>query len=138
MIILLIGTRMALYGGEFIFIFSILLIEDDPRFRLPSFSEAVDSQTGDQDGQLFLVVSSGADENSRMSKGANLLRHYNQVRGGHCVLLLSVFICFGLLPWFSIFDRESTLGEHAFGKMSSGPCNCSQELLRLCSFKSSQ
>jgi hypothetical protein len=50
LIILLIGTRRTLYTEN-------LFSRNDLMFRLQSFSEAVDSQTGDQDGQLFLLVS---------------------------------------------------------------------------------
>jgi hypothetical protein len=46
-----IGTRRTLAGGEFIF-------EDDWMFRCQSSSEAVNSETGDQDGQMSLIVSS--------------------------------------------------------------------------------
>jgi hypothetical protein len=35
-----------------------LFFEDDLMFRFQSFSEAVDSETGDQEGQVFLIVSS--------------------------------------------------------------------------------
>jgi hypothetical protein len=54
-------------------------------FRFPSFSEAVDAETGDQDGQMFLVVSSGRTElpdRGDIVERANLLLRHNHVRGG--------------------------------------------------------
>ncbi len=90
-------------------------------FRFPSFGEAVDAETGDQDGQMFLVVSSGRtelpDEGTSWSERISFLIKIMSV-GVHSIVL-SVVLCSPLISCSLMRDYKFRSRAPAFEDIAS-------------------